>query len=91
MASSRSDIADNAFAVHALLAYALSVLLIIFLGVRLQAYDQNVGMILTEIALIALPALIVLRIHRGNSNETYLRCPMRASRFGLLLLAVALW
>ena len=82
MATGRSDIADaatqpadNAFAVHALLAYALSVLLIIFVGVRLQAYDQSVGLILTEIALIALPAFAVLRIHRREVERTEFSLP----------------
>ena len=55
---------DNTFALHALLAYSASVLLIIFPGILLQFYNQNLGFFVTEIAFIAIPAGIVLLVHR---------------------------
>jgi membrane protease YdiL (CAAX protease family) len=55
---------DNTLALHALFAYGVSVLLIIFLGSRLQRYGLTFGLWATEIALIALPAGVVLLAHR---------------------------
>ena len=55
---------DTTFGLHALLAFAASVLLGIFLGVRLQLYDLNLGLLVTEIAFIAIPAAVVLLVHR---------------------------
>jgi membrane protease YdiL (CAAX protease family) len=66
---------DNAFALHALLAYGVSVLLIIFLGGRLQLYNLNLGLLVTEIAFIALPASIVLLMHRKTVDGKLFSIP----------------
>ena len=66
---------DNTFAFHALLAYSVSVLLIIFLGSRLQLYNLNLGLFVTEIAFIALPATIVLLVHRKTVGRRLFSIP----------------
>lgn len=58
----------KAFALHALLAYSISVLLTIFLGSLLQFYNMNLGFIATEIVLIGIPAAVVLFAHRKTVN-----------------------
>lgn len=46
-----------------MLAFSASVLLSIFLGSILQLYNRNLGLLVTEIAFIAIPAAIVLLVH----------------------------
>ena len=55
---------DITFALHAVFAYCISVVLIIFLGSRIQLYNINLGLFITEVVFIALPAGVVLFIHR---------------------------
>ena len=54
----------SVFGLHAMLAFAAAMLLSLFLGGILQLYSVNVGLLITEIAFIAIPAAIVLRVHR---------------------------
>ena len=68
---------DTTFGLHALLAYSAPVLLCIFLEGRLQLYNLNLGLLVTEIAFIAIPAGVVLLAHRKavhvNSIDRWLR------------------
>lgn len=66
---------DSTFALHALLGYSASVLLIIFLGSRLQRYNLNLGLLVTEIAFIALPAIVVLLVHRKTLGDKLFSIP----------------
>jgi len=66
---------DSTFAVHALLAYALSLLLILCLGARLQSYALNLGLFVTELAFIALPAGVVLLLHRHAAGTNLFAAP----------------
>jgi len=50
--------------IYSLFAYCTSVFLIIFVGARLQYYSLNIGLVITEIVLIGLPAGLVLFMHR---------------------------
>lgn len=60
---------------HALLSYIASLLLIIFLGSRLQFCNLNFGLLVTEIAFIALPAGIVLFLHRQTVDRKLFSIP----------------
>ena len=66
---------DSTTALHALLGYIASLLLIIFLGSRLQFYNLNFGLLVTEIAFIALPAGIVLFLHRQTVDRKLYSIP----------------
>jgi membrane protease YdiL (CAAX protease family) len=76
---------DKTFASHALLAYSVSVLLIIFLGSLLQFYHLNIGFVVTEIAFIAIPAVVVLRLHRKAVDRSRFSIPS-ARQFSLTVL-----
>lgn len=60
---------DRTFALHALLAYGASLPLMIFLGSRLQFYSLNLGLLVTEVVLIAIPASVVLLVHRKTVGK----------------------
>ncbi|MFZ5829111.1 MAG: CPBP family intramembrane glutamic endopeptidase [Planctomycetota bacterium] len=66
---------DRTFALHALLAFAASLLLCIFLGAPLQLYNLNLGLLITEMALIALPAGVVLLLHRKSLGGQLFSAP----------------
>ena len=74
---------DNTFALHALLAYSASVLLVILLGILLH-YNLNFSIIVTEIACIA-PAAIVLLVHRKAVDRNQFSIP-NARQFSLTVL-----
>ncbi|MFC1597256.1 lysostaphin resistance A-like protein [Planctomycetota bacterium] len=73
---------DTTFGLHAVLTYIVSLLLIIFLGSILQLYNQNLGILVTEVVFIALPAGIVLRMHWSTRYEKLFSVP-RARQFSL--------
>lgn len=75
----------NTFTMHALLAYSASVLLTIFLGSILQFYNMNLGLLVTEIAFIAIPAAIVLCVHRKAVDGNQFSIP-NARWFSLTVL-----
>ncbi len=60
---------------HALLAYCASIALVVFVGSRAQHYALNAGFALTEVFLIALPAAIVLYLHRSRLERGMFRVP----------------
>ena len=76
---------DNTFGLHALLAYSASVLLCIFLEGRLQLYNLNLGLLVTEIAFIAIPAGVVLLAHRKTVGGNQFSIP-NARQFTLTVL-----
>jgi membrane protease YdiL (CAAX protease family) len=76
---------DNTFALHALLAYIASILLGLSLGSILQLYNLNLGLFVTEIAFIAIPAAIVLCMHRKTLDVKQFSIP-NVKRFSLTIL-----
>ncbi len=66
---------DNTFALHGLLAYGAVLLLCIFPGSWLQLWNPTLGLIITEVAFIALPAGIVLFVHRGTQGGKLFALP----------------
>lgn len=64
----RTSVTSEGAGLHALLAYAVSVLLIIFVGARWQHGHLSSGLVLTELYLIALPAAVVLFLRRQTQD-----------------------
>jgi membrane protease YdiL (CAAX protease family) len=76
---------DNTFALHALLAYSASILLGLSLGSILQLYNITLRLFVTEIAFIAIPAAIILRMHRKTLDVKQFSIP-NVGRFSLTIL-----
>jgi len=76
----------------ALLVFAISVLLIVFVGSRIQRWNLNFGLVVTEIGLIALPAFFFFQksraSHRVSSDENFFLVPSLRQLFGVLIIGV---
>ncbi len=64
----RTNATSERAGLHALFAYAASVLLVILVGARWQHGHLNSGLILTELCLIALPAAVLLFLRRDTQD-----------------------
>ena len=73
-----------------MLAYVASTLLIIFLGVWLQTWNFHLGLLVTEIVFIALPAALVLLLHRRTADTAQFTIPNARQLFLSALIGICL-